>query len=86
MQCLLVNYLAFSSDNSSCKTAQAPGFGAEAYNGYFDDLAELCRKFGVQVLCGDFNMALFAVVPELRKRGLNVDLASSFFLWHKITT
>jgi len=33
----------------------------------------------VQLICGDFNMALFTVVPELRMRGLNIDLAASYF-------
>ena len=38
---------------------------AEAYNNFFDELAEAIFKFGVNILCGDFNVALFAVIPEL---------------------
>ena len=35
------------------------------------------NDFRVQVLMGDFNMSLFRVVPELRSRGLDIDLVGS---------
>ena len=39
-------------------------------------LFEKVRDYRVQVLMGDFNMALFRVIPELRSRGLTVDLGA----------
>ena len=36
------------------------------YNKLFAELAKAIWNFGVNLLCRDFNMALFAVIPELR--------------------
>jgi hypothetical protein len=40
-------------------------------------------KFDVRVLMGDFNMALFRVIPELRSRGATVDLGA-WFPWKSL--
>ena len=37
---------------------------------------KLCVKHSVDVLMGDFSMALFRVIPELRSRGSTIDLAA----------
>ena len=34
------------------------------------------QEYDVKVLMGDFNMALFRVIPELRSRGVTIDLAA----------
>jgi hypothetical protein len=36
----------------------------------------MIQNFDVKVLMGDFNMALFLVIPELRSRGVTIDLAA----------
>ena len=41
---------------------------------FWDWLAD--RLWHCDVLMGDFNMALFMVVPEIRSRGVNIDLAA----------
>ena len=43
---------------------------------YWDWLAETIKDFSVKVIMGDFNMSFFRVVPELRSRGVQVDLAA----------
>ena len=52
--------------------------GGEAYKRFWDMLARYLAEFRPAVLCGDFNMALFAVVPELRARGFQVNLAALY--------
>ena len=37
-----------------------------------------CVKYDVKVLMGDFNMSLFLVIPELRGRGVEVELGAWF--------
>ena len=37
---------------------------------------KLCVKHSVDVLMGDFSMALFRVTPELRSRGSTIDVAA----------
>ena len=37
-------------------------------------------EFRPRFLCGDFNMALFAVIPELRARGFQISLAA-WYCW-----
>ena len=39
-------------------------------------LVDKLQKHDVKVLMGDFNMALFRVIPELRSRGVVIDLAA----------
>ena len=41
-------------------------------------LVEKLRTYDVEVLMGDFNMSLFKVIPELRSRGVVVDLGAWF--------
>ena len=41
---------------------------------FWDFLYKKVTKFKVQVLMGDFNMCLFRVIPELRSRGVVIDL------------
>jgi hypothetical protein len=36
----------------------------------------LTVKYGVKVLMGDFNMSMWLIIPELRRRGLIIDLAA----------
>ena len=50
--------------------------GAQAYKRFWDVLAGYLVSFGPRYLCGDFNMALFSVVPELRARGFHINLAA----------
>ena len=39
-------------------------------------LAEKLREYNVKVMMGDFNMALFEVVPQLRSRGVGIDMVA----------
>ena len=45
-------------------------------NAFWPWLAEKLREHDVKVLMGDFNMAFFMVIPELRSRGVVIDLAA----------
>ena len=44
-----------------------------AYDDFWDRCASYIKEFGVEIMAGDFNMALTRVIPELRSRGLDVD-------------
>ena len=46
--------------------------------GFWDWLASKVTEHHVRVLMGDFNMSLFRVIPELRSRGVNIDLGAWF--------
>ena len=46
-----------------------------AFWGWF---VQKLHQYNVKVLMGDFNMALFRVIPELRSRGVVIDLAAWF--------
>ena len=50
--------------------------GAAASKKFWDTLAIYLVEFGARFLCGDFNMALFCVVPELRARGFQIYMAA----------
>ena len=54
--------------------------GATAYKRFWDLLAKYMAEFRPSLLCGDFNMALFAVIPELRARGFQISLAA-WYCW-----
>ena len=54
--------------------------GGQAYRRFWDSLARYLVKFAPRFLCGDFNMALFAVIPELRARGFQINLAA-WYSW-----
>ena len=43
---------------------------------FWDELVAYIIQFGARVLAGDFNMALWEVIPELRARGVHVHLAA----------
>ena len=48
---------------------------------FWDNLAKALQ--GIDVLMGDFNMALFETIPELRRRGVIIDLAA-WFPWRTL--
>ena len=50
--------------------------GGRSLKRFWDEVSEHIVKFRVRVLTGDFNMALWQVVPELRARGLQANLAA----------
>ena len=50
--------------------------GGQSYKRFWDLLARYLAEFRPRILCGDFNMALFLVVPELRARGFQINLAA----------
>ena len=50
---------------------------------FWDWLAEKIETFDVQVLMGDFNMSLFLVIPELRSRGVKIDLGA-WYPWKSL--
>ena len=54
--------------------------GSAAYKRFWDLLAYYSAKFCPDFLCGDFNTALFSVVPELRARGFQINLAA-WYCW-----
>ena len=58
---------------------QESGF-AKQHNLFWDDLAGILRTNRVDFLCGDFNMALWRVVPELTRRGLQITMLA-FYPW-----
>ena len=49
---------------------------AVALKKFWDELVEYIVEFRARMLVGDFNMALWLVIPELRARGLQVNLAT----------
>ena len=51
---------------------------AKAHAQFWQCLAENITRYQVRLLAGDFNMALWCVVPELRRRGIRVDIAAWF--------
>ena len=54
--------------------------GGMAYKRFWDLLARYMAEFSPSFLCGDVNMALFNVIPELRARGFQVNLAA-WYCW-----
>ena len=64
-----------------CRTAKKDlEQGSRACKRFWDLLASYLVSFGPRYLCGDFNMALFCVVPELRARGFQINLAA-WYCW-----
>jgi hypothetical protein len=43
---------------------------------FWDLLASYLLRFEVRIMAGDFNMSLFCVIPELRARGFQINLAA----------
>ncbi len=52
------------------------GLGSGKLAMWWDSLAGLLRQYDVKVLMGDFNMAFFQVIPQLRSRGVEINLAA----------
>ena len=50
--------------------------GAVSLVKFWDELAAYIVEFRGRILAGDFNMALWQVIPELRMRGLQVNVAA----------
>ena len=50
---------------------------------FWDRMLQSIHRFNVQVLMGDFNMSLFKVIPELRSRGLQIDLGA-WYPWKSL--
>ena len=50
---------------------------------FWDWLAKKIETFNVQVLMGDFNMSLFMVIPELRSRGVKIELGA-WYPWKSL--
>ena len=50
--------------------------GARALKLFFDEVVEYIIEFRVRIVSGDFNMAMWMVVPEFRARGLQADVAA----------
>ena len=67
--------------HATCKKEVAAGATSLAL--LWDEVVESVMKFEVRILGGDFNMALWLVAPELRARGLDVNLAA-WYPWQKI--
>ena len=52
--------------------------GAQALKEFWDELADHIMEYQVRIFGGDFNMALFCVIPEMRARGILVNVAAWF--------
>ena len=50
---------------------------------FWEWLSKKIYTFKVQVLMGDFNMSLFRVVPELREKGIVIDLGA-WYPWKSL--
>ena len=50
--------------------------GKKVYKTFWDLLARYILQYGVRIMAGDFNMSLFCVIPELRARGFQINLAA----------
>ena len=57
--------------------------GPQKLEQFWDWLSEKIRIYDVKVLMGDFNMSLFRVIPELRSRGLVIDLGA-WYPWKSL--
>ena len=49
--------------------------GAAALKAFYDGLAQYVLRFGARLMVGDFNMAFFSVIAEMRARGFQISLA-----------
>ena len=56
------------------------GFAA-SFDRFWDELSALVLKHQVRILAGDFNMSLWEVVPQLRRRRIQVQMAA-WFPWY----
>ena len=46
------------------------------YKAFWDLIAPYILQYGVRIMAGDLNMSLFDVIPELRPRGFQINLAA----------
>ena len=53
----------------------------EVYDVFWDWLAQYIIHFGVRIMGGDFNMSLVCVIPQLRARGFQINLAAFYPFW-----
>ena len=67
---------------SVARVGNGPNNSSQQYVDFWNRVAELIVRFGVRLLAGDFNMSLFAVVAELRRRGVCVNVAA-WYCWLK---
>ena len=61
----------------TAKNAQGGGF-KKAHHSYWTLLANWIKEHDVRVLAGDFNMALWLVVPRLAEHGINMQYVASY--------
>ena len=57
--------------------------GAQKLFSFWGWLWDKIKTYRVQVLMGDFNMSLFRVIPELRNRGVTIDLGA-WYPWKSL--
>ena len=57
--------------------------GPQRLEKFWNWLSKKIETFNVQVLMGDFNMSLFRVIPELRSRGVQIDLGA-WYPWKSL--
>ena len=58
--------------------------GASAYKAFWDELAFHLVQYGARILIGDFNMAFFCVIVELRGRGFQINMAAWYPFYMKV--
>ena len=54
--------------------------GGTCYKTFWDKLAGILAEWCPSIMCGDFNMSLFSVIPELRARGFQINMAA-WYCW-----
>ena len=52
------------------------GKSADSIKTIWDEIAGHIVEFRVRILAGDWNMQFFCVIPELRARGIHINLAA----------
>jgi hypothetical protein len=73
--------LTVANVHLNCMTAKRElQAGGQPYKDFWDGLAAYMVKYRPTYLCGDFSMAFFSVVPELRMHGFQVNLAA-WYCW-----
>ena len=65
-------HFSFAKKQGGCKD------WATKWATWWDKLAEYIVKFKVRILTGDFNMALFRVIPELRARSIPANITAAY--------
>ena len=74
---ILENEVVIGDVHLHCMTAKKEvGDGFRALKIFWHKLAAFIIELRVRIVAGDFNMALWQVVPELRARGVLVNLAA----------